>query len=268
MRNIAAALRNPALAMEYLGWRLHGLAGPVTFGLRNGARIGNFVSFSEYHSIRGCISKVEQDFFLSRTPNDNSPIIDVGANIGTVSALLGWEFSGRAIHAFEPAPTTFAALQRNMVMNGLDHVTCHRMALSDQPGTVEFDADPNQRATARMFTEATRHVLTVPATTLDAFTEAKGISSIGLLKIDVEGFEALVFRGAGRVLAERMPRVIFMEVCPALTRSAGFGTAEPARIVEAAGYRWHRLEETGALTPVTLADIEGIVLENWVALPE
>ncbi len=266
MQNIAKALRNPALGMEYIGWRLRSLAGPVTFSLRNGARIGNFVNFSEYHSMRVCISAAEQNFFLTRTPKDDSPIIDIGANIGIVSALLGREFPERTIHAFEPGPTTFEALGKNLALNGLERVVAHRVALADKPGTLVFDAPPKRRANAKIATAASLHPVKVEATTLDAFIAEQGITAIGLLKIDVEGYETAVFRGAARMLEKRLPGVIFMEVCPPLARLAGFDPAEPARLVEDAGYAWHRLEETGALTPVSSADTAPIVLENWVAL--
>ena len=267
MRNLNAAIRNPSLGLEYLAWRLRGLAGPVTFDLRNGAKIGNFVNFSEYHSMRKCISDAEQAFFVERTPRDASPIIDIGANIGIVSALLGRQFPGRTIHAFEPVPTTFDALKLNVALNGLDHVTCHRMALADRAGALEFDAHPTRRATARIATDAAGDKISVPATTLDTFVDEQGISSIGLLKIDVEGFETLVCRGAERVLSERLPAMIFMEICPPLSISAGFGPAEPVQMIEAAGYAWHRLEETGRLSPVSPADAASVTLENWVALP-
>ncbi|MDB5705959.1 MAG: fkbM [Sphingomonas bacterium] len=268
LRNISTVIANPGLGLEYMVWRARKLAGQnVTFALRNGARIGNFVDFSEYHSMIGCISQAEQDFFIGSVADDASPLIDIGANIGIVSVLLGKQFPGRTVHAFEPAPTTFTALKANVALNGLANVRCHQLAVSAEPGSIEFEAHPTRRATARIATAGGSDTQIVEATTLDAFVAAQGITAIGLLKVDVEGFESLVLRGAARVLERKMAAVIFMEVCPPLSESAGFDAAEPARLIEAAGYRWFRLGEDGALTPVVPADTAGVALENWVALP-
>lgn len=267
-RNITAVLANPALGLEYLRWMIdQARTGNASFKLGNGARIGNFVDFSEYHSMAGCISPAEQRFFLDRVAAEPGDVIDIGANIGIVSVLLGHQFPDRTIHAIEPAPDTFAALGKNLALNGLGHVQPHQLAIADVPGSLAFNADPGQRATARIATADDTHVQTVEATTLDLFVARAGITKLALLKIDVEGFESLVFAGARDTLARRLPRIIFMEVCPPLTRSAGFDPAEPARIVAEAGYAWFRLEESGALVPVEPTQTAGVVLENWVALP-
>ena len=266
--NISAALSNPSLGIEYIGWRIaQARSGNATFKLSNGAKIGNFVNFSEYHSMVGCISSAEQRFFIDRVTDTPGDIIDIGANVGIVSVLLARQFPERTVHAIEPAPGTFAALGRNIALNNLDNVRAHQLAIADAPGTLSFNADPIQRATARIATAADTHVQTVLATTLDQFVADQAITAMALLKIDVEGFETLVFGGAHETLARRLPRIIFMEVCPPLTRSAGYDPAEPARIVQAAGYDWFRLENSGVLVPVVPTQSNEVELENWVALP-
>ena len=241
--------------------------GNPSFPLINGARIGNFVNFSEYHSMLGCISPTEQRFFLDRVAIVTGDIIDIGANIGIVSVLIGKNFPDRTVHAVEPAPETFAALGRNVALNGLNNVRQHQLAIADAPGSLAFNANPVARATARIATADDTHVQTVAAVTLDGFVERNAVGEIALLKIDVEGFETGVFAGATQTLAARLPKIIFMEVCPPLTRSAGFDPTEPARIVQAAGYAWHRLEENGTLVAVAPDDAAAVALENWVALP-
>lgn len=215
----------------------------------------------------GCISPAEQHFFLEHVAKTDGDIIDIGANVGIVSVLLAHQFPNRTVHAIEPAPTTFTALGKNIALNALNNVRAHQLAVADQPGSLSFNANPVERATARIATQNDTHVQTVEATTLDLFVQREGISALALLKIDVEGFESVVFAGARDTLAKRLPQVIFMEVCPPLTQSAGFDPAEPARIVAAAGYSWFRLEESGALVPVTPEQTAGVTLENWVALP-
>lgn len=267
-RNISTALANPQLCVEYVTWLLaRARHGDASFALSNGARVGNFVNFSEYHSMLGCISPAEQRFFLERVAVTPGTIIDIGANIGIVSVLLGHQFPDRTIHAIEPAPHTFAALGKNIALNRLGNVRAHQYAIADQPGSLALNADPTQRATARIATGNDTHIQTVEAITLDSLIEREAITDLALLKIDVEGFESTVFDGARRMLADRLAKIIFMEVCPAVTVSAGFDAAAPARIVQQAGYSWFRLEQSGALVAVEPAQAADVTLENWVALP-
>lgn len=72
---------------------------------------------------------------------------------------------------------------------------------------------------------------------------------------------------ACETLAKRLARVIFMEVCAPITRSAGFDPKLPARLVADAGYDWFRLEDDGALVAVTADALDTVLLENWVARP-
>ena len=269
LQNVATLIANPRIGMEYLSWSMKriGSNGDATFRMINGAEIGGFVGFSEYHSLIGCITPAEQRFLMQILDDDPGEAIDIGANVGMVSLLLAQHAPERVIHAIEPAPSTFAALERNVARNAARNVRCHRLAISDAAGTLSFNADPHERATARIATAADQFVEDVPATTLDAFVAANAIATVAILKIDVEGFETKVLEGARAALAARLPRAIFMEMCPTLSISAGFDPKLPARIVAEAGYDWFRLEEDGALIAVTADALDGVVLENWVARP-
>ena len=90
---------------------------------------------------------------------------------------------------------------------------------------------------------------------------------VGRNKIDVEGFENLVFAGAKRILLQIRPNNIIFEVCPRFTRRAGFDPSEPARVLERAGYKIFRFMESGELQPVRPEAAVDVVLENWVATP-
>jgi FkbM family methyltransferase len=267
-RNAASLASDPAMVGEYLAWIFSSAksGGKPSRNLLDGIQVGGFSSFSEYHSVPVFINAAERRFF-ERSQFGEGPILDVGANIGLVSLLLARRFPDRVIHAFEPNPTTFETLEANIARNGANKVSCHRYAVSDADGTVMFDNDPVARGTASISRDGSRHAAEVPAITLDSFVAKHAISSIGLLKIDVEGYETLVFRGAKHVLNEIRPSIYF-EVCPDLTERAGFGAADPARMLLDAGYDLRRLTDDGTFTPATIDEIEGIVLENWLATPQ
>ena len=72
--------------------------------------------------------------------------------------------------------------------------------------------------------------------------------------------------GAAQTLQDRIVNLIFMEIVPEATISAGFDALRPIQLVSDAGYDWFRLESSGALTPVTVAEVTRIEYENWVAI--
>ena len=84
----------------------------------------------------------------------------------------------------------------------------------------------------------------------------------------MEGYETLVFRGASRTLAEVRPELIFFEVCPDLTRAAGFDVAEPAQMLVDMGYDLKRLESDTDLMPASPEDTSKVLgFENWIGVP-
>lgn len=142
-----------------------------------------------------------------------SVVVDVGANFGlyALSAAVygrphGWVF------AFEPAPNAFALLERNIADNGLGAaVTARRAAVAAAAGRAQFHVGrdvsfSSLHRTSRLADEA--ETVEVEVVTLD---EALAhVQSIDLLKIDVEGGEGDVLRGARDVLRRsRAPIVQF-----------------------------------------------------------
>lgn len=268
VRNTARVLRDPGIGVDYAGWLISAArhANQPTRTLLDGIEIGGFVNFSEYHSVPRFISAQERRFFEGFAFGAGS-IIDVGANVGLVSLLLARRYPDTVIAAFEPNPTTFAALGSNISRNRANHVTAYQLALADKVGSVMFDTDPIKRGTASITADNTANSQAVPATTLDAFATERGLARIGLLKIDVEGFETLVLAGAKHVLAEVRPSAIYFEVCPVLTERSGFPASGPAQTLVDAGYDLFRFGDDGALQSATPAETAVVSLENWLATP-
>jgi FkbM family methyltransferase len=269
VRNLSAVIRKPRLGIEYLGWSLQRAlrrSGPVRRIQQ--VELGSFNGFSEYHSVLHGVSNAE-DRFMQGYAFGPGAIIDIGANLGIFSLLMSRRFPDREIHAFEPGPTTFLALQSNIVRNRASNVQAYRSAVADHDGKVSFAAREEARANSSIRAEGEitdRSAVTVDCTTLDTFISNAGLERIALLKVDVEGFEAAVFRGAMRAFSICRPSVVYFEVCPPLARDAGFDPADAARFLSAHGYALHRLADDGALVPVD-ADLAGsVALENWVGV--
>ena len=101
---------------------------------------------------------------------------------------------------------------------------------------------------------------------LDSFVETHGLERIALLKVDVEGYEDLVFQGARRLLESGCVKTIYYEVCPALAKAAGFSPQAASSQLLEHGYLLHGFGKNGRLRPVELNEITAVKLENWIAI--
>lgn len=139
--------------------------------------------------------------------------IDVGANVGFYSCLAATR--GVPVVAIEPHPANQQLLCRNLQLNALEHtVEVFPMGLSDRPGLLPLFGDDTGASFVQNWSGnvSTRpHV--VPVNTLDAIIGGRFEGKRLLIKIDVEGFESMVLKGA-RMTLERIPRPIWLlEIC-------------------------------------------------------
>jgi FkbM family methyltransferase len=123
-----------------------------------------------------------------------SPVIlDCGANLGMATLFFKSLFPASQIQCFEPDPTTFALLERNLSANRLTGITSHNLALWNEDTEVPFFCDPAAPGNLLMSTNANRAKglrTMVAARRLSAYIEGQ----IDLLKLDVEGAELRVLQ--------------------------------------------------------------------------
>lgn len=163
---------------------------------------------------------------------DNPVIYDVGANIGFVSTQLAQMLAhrGPAIIAFEPVGSTFGKLKQSIDALGLARcITPLCCAVSDQPGFVSIAFDDSRSLFAQVTTDAdsadqARSLSWAASQTLDRAAESLPGPPV-LIKVDVEGFEAHVFRGARRLLSASAPPALSFELNPATLTQVGSSSA-------------------------------------------
>ncbi len=153
--------------------------------------------------------------------------LDIGAHIGLYRVVMARRvgYSGRAI-SFEPTPGTSDALRRTIALNSLSQVVDVRgEAVTHHSGTVTFHdtADGLSIANSVMAGPRSKRSYAVPATTVDDVVGSVGDSPVSCLKIDVEGGEVGVLRGATQTLQHRRP-AIALEVHPEVLGSEGVAT--------------------------------------------
>lgn len=154
---------------------------------------------------------------LWRLTDSGECAVDVGANIGCMTAVLAAKVAGRTrgkVICFEAHPEIFSELQYNIQLwqhQGLHaEIEPHAIAVSNQSGSVTLatnDAFATNRGLAAVVTEPLSHQrshFTVEAVSLDGYFS--NTETIHLLKVDVEGHELQVFQGAEQLLREKRIR--------------------------------------------------------------
>lgn len=152
--------------------------------------------------------------------------VDVGANLGDW-ALPAARLVGRAgrVLAFEPVPHLAAALRKSAWANRFSHLEVHQRALSNRSGQGEFSVERENSGGSRLerMADGAGRSFTQVQVEVGTLDEAAApLSSLSLVKIDVEGHEAEVLQGASQTLAR---------LRPALHLETGHETPERRRLI-------------------------------------
>lgn len=158
----------------------------------------------------------------------NYVYVDVGANIGTTI----WLFAGQAgkVVAFEPIPHLYSTISSSITANQSEHIDLRRLAIGDEIGKVKMMDNDN----SSVVQDAGIKGIEIEVSTLDK--ELKSMSQIDLIKIDVEGFELRVLRGASHILGALRPRLL-IEVHPGFLRQYGDQLDEVLNLLDSLGYK-------------------------------
>jgi len=185
----------------------------------------------------------------------SSVVVDIGANIGAFALPVTRATEARVI-AVEPVSSTFALLNDNVRRNRAeDAVTTVQSALGETAGEAVVTTGSQSanyvlpaQSSARIGEEL------VPVTTLDELLA--GEPRIDLIKVDVEGLELKVIRGAQRVLARHAPAVL-LEIESRWTERYGYKPEDIFALMAKAGYSYQTITSAGPTQPTSItADLQ------------
>jgi FkbM family methyltransferase len=147
--------------------------------------------------------------------NEDSVVIDVGANIGYYSLLIANKIKPGSGHvtSFEPDKTNFSILKKNISSNKISkkHITISMEAVGYKREDKYLYLSKTNRGDHRVYNDGDREKIEVQYTTLDY--EFKNIYKVDLIKIDTQGAEPFVILGARKTILKHKP-VIFFEYWP------------------------------------------------------
>jgi FkbM family methyltransferase len=196
--------------------------------------------------------------------------VDVGANVGLHTlAIAAHVAEGGAVVAFEPHPVNHRLLVHNLEQNRLRHVVAENLGLAEAAATLTGTA----RASGGNWSLASRgdYRFEVRLVRLDDYLRDHPLPRLDLMKIDVEGAEVRVLRGARQTIERFRPLIVF-EVCPSWLAKMQTSVAELFAELVSHDYRIHPLPGR-AITwdrRVTAGDVAALgagAFVNLVAVP-
>jgi FkbM family methyltransferase len=181
-----------------------------------------------------------------RFVNAGDLVIDVGANIGVLTALFAhWVGPNGRIIAIEPEPVNVAALRRRMKRRDLAPIVeIVPAAAGDGNGRAQLRITPHHPGDHQLVAVGDRagDTIEVDSVTLDDLLAARNGRCPSLLKIDVQGAELAVLRGARQTLTRCRP-VVLIEVDRNALARAGSNEHEVSQFLAALGYAPHGLRD-------------------------
>jgi FkbM family methyltransferase len=185
-------------------------------------------------------SRREDEDFVWAVLRAGDRCIDAGANIGqlTLAASIRVGATGEVI-AIEPHPDTYRYLRGNLDLNRCANVRAMQIALGDELGEVALTS---RRSDDQNYV-ADRGELRVPVRRMD---DVVAPEPTRLLKLDVEGYELQVLRGAQRVL--NSTSIVYCELSTGNCRRYGYDPGEVEQLLADAGFVFVRTDAARQLT--------------------
>ncbi len=191
----------------------------------------------------------EQDeiIFLRKFLKPADTFIDIGANIGLFSLHAAQIISPKGrIYAFEPTPITFSRLKENIELNEFQNIiTAYNIGLSSNKGKLFLNVSTDGHDAWNTFAQNSEisfdKKIEINVTTLDSYLAENNIYSkdIALIKMDVEGWEMEVLKGAKELLSKQDAPVFMVEFTESNLFAAGTNCYELYDNFVSFGYKWY-----------------------------
>ena len=192
---------------------------------------------------------------VRRVLSPGDTFVDVGANFGHYCLLAGMLVGpSGAVHAFEPQSSVAALLAESARRNGMSQVNVHQMALGDEPGTATMYVPRARQSGLGTLRPDAEWLASMDAATsqvrvarLDDLAGELGLERVRAIKVDAEGYEAAILRGARELLVRARPIVFFEEGPGDCDRPS-----EAVQLLRELGYHLWRFSADG---PVLLGNV-------------
>jgi len=165
-------------------------------------------------------------------------VFDIGANVGWYSMNIARLIEDVQVYAFEPIPSTFSYLERNVEINNLHNIHLNNFGFSNQDQELTFYFYPEgsgNASSANLVDHPNTQRIVCDVKTLDGFVNATGLQ-VDFIKCDVEGAELLVFQGGIETIKRQQP-TIFAEMLRKWSAKFNYHPNEIIKLLSDLGYK-------------------------------
>lgn len=181
----------------------------------------------------------------------DSTVLDIGANIGETTLAFS-KLTGEKgkVYAFEPDPDTYEKLERHVALNHCSNVQLINAGLGSSEAEVILESNENNSGGNRISSAKGIKGKKIHIITLDEFVKNKKLKLIHLIKIDVEGYEFFVLKGAEKTI-ENLKPVLFIEVVDDFLKNQGSSAEELVSFLISKNYKLKNANDGTNVTPKT-----------------
>ena len=203
------------------------------------------------------------------TLEEGDTFLDVGANHGSFSILAG-PLIGQTglVIAFEPLPFLAELIRKSLDANGVSRYEVHAVACCDRQGEADLYIPHIGSGSASIYKgyipSARLRKIAVKTVAIDDAVGWQTFPGRIFMKIDAEGSELAVLRGAARMIRSRQPRILF-EVNPTSSRAAGHSARDVLELLRQYGYETFA-EVDEPQVQLTIREIDCTRQRNLLAL--
>ena len=194
-------------------------------------------------SINGVLEPCETAL-LNREIKQGDIVVDIGANIGYYTLLASRQVgSVGKVYAFEPDPTNFALLKKNVAINNCRNVVMVNKAVAERSVTMKlYLSDVNDGDHRAYASEETRKCISIECTSLDDFFKDSS-EDIDFIKMDIQGFECKAMRGMQALLKRSKGMKLTAEFWPYGLTRAGDSPQELFQLLEDGNFLLYEINE-------------------------
>src|SRR3989344_3716082 len=181
-----------------------------------------------------------------KTVKPGMVVVDIGAHIGYCSRIAASlvRKSG-TVHAFEADPENFSLLKKNT--KHFKRIVRHQIAIAEKAGEVDFyhydDKSGAHSTLPNVPLQFEKKKIVVPSTDIDSYLKERAVSSVDVIKMDIEGGEFAALRGMRNTLTEA--KFLFTEFAPAWIEAGGNSPREFLRSIGMYGFHIFAITQDG-----------------------